>query len=495
MSSSFDEPLWQIQIDLKLAKLRQRLHRADGYSSSVFQRYVLDYLAGLQEHLDSTVLRQARADTRPDLNLRNTARGLDALAKYMRFFDSSLGSAVPAAFREHAEHLFSLIEPTDLILLRPQSDQTFETRLADSSLRNKLRTLTTQYFAFLDVDDARSTPAVPVCLPNVYIISYPGFLGDFLPLYPILGHEFGHVLLETQALLEVLNRRVHDLCARMSFPKGRGTRPLFDWEVKPSKNLIERWSIEFFCDTIGWHLYGEPFIYALWLILSPFPETTPALPFRQYANETRQRDATRLLAADRRALARSSSREDDPILAFAQHPSPGRRIQRLLQNTQSTAVPDFPLFSAWQGMFRDRFLPYDERFPDSRYETLLALALQVATSLYGQVKPILPRRAAADDHRAGAGDISALTTLLNAWIPACQTSVPESAASPFQTADWRAVLFASWISLLQAAQGGPEQRGADWPLQKIDFLYQSFDMTALCDTFTTIRRSLGDDVD
>jgi hypothetical protein len=115
-------------------------------------------------------------------------------------------------------------------------------------------------------------------------------------------------------------------------------------------------------------------------------------------------------------------------------------------------------------------------------------AVSVAEALYEIVSDVLPEQAASAFLDKHTKEIEELVAAGDEWIPPCQvTSGDES--EPFVPGDWRCVLFAAWICLIDAVFDN-KKRGVEWPRQKIEFLYQAFDMNALTRTFDHVRRGL-----
>ena len=376
MKAAIDAAVWRAYASLKIARITEALSsdsaQQPGYEFSVAREYVFFFLGKIRESLHLYQNPEIPEALRPDKNRANVLRNLDQLARYIRFFETGAVSTVPAALREHTRSVFNLLEPHDLILVRPQSEQTFETRIKESSLRNRLRSFLPG-FVYLSVENPQMLERINHhfdSLPNIYIISYPKYLGTFLPLYPILGHEFGHILFETLGLEKF---RVRHLASRMT---SRRMKSLSADEKRAINKLISNWSLELYCDLIGWYLYGEPYIYALWLILLPEMGRHSPVPLQEYIDLF----ASQVGRSQIQARYGSQRDERNEVWPFVAYPAPERRLRELVSREKPLdfSSPPHTFFPAWRSSFFKRYSNFDEGFKDTRYKYAVESARELS---------------------------------------------------------------------------------------------------------------------
>ena len=443
-----------------------------GHVFSVFRQYVEYFLEQIESSLPAYLLGGVSQSESKDR--WKAIRGLDQLATYLRFYETGLSRTVPAATRDHAQKLWGSMGSPDLILLRPQNEQTFDTRLYDASLRSTLEVML-DYFVHISRDLKRANRIKRHFerLPNVYTISYPKYLGHFVLLFPAFGHEFGHVLFDTLGL----EKRQHVLATKevQKFEASRPTALAFE-ESLAFLALVKNWSFELFCDAIAWHLYGEAYIYTLWVTLAAYPVSFETEAYREYVRT--------YLPSRSGAASHRVEPESDIRLGYRHYPSPGRRLRALLAKHAATLAPALPgmlAFESWRNSFKNTYEHFEEQFADTEYEAAFQSASRIAERLYSQQARSLDEPAASA-LSTRAASMAEIVSLAKSRIPPCQVGT----TSGLRPVDWREFVFGAWIFFVeQSALPEPDAS----PSEIADFLYQSFDMADIYNSYYAVRNS------
>lgn len=488
-------PIWRSYADLKIAKLRESLAparaSASDYVFGLYRAHVEAFLGWVEEGLAQIDWNDQDSS---DWDSRRLLECLDSVAHDMRFYVSAARARRPHPLLEHYRLASAGEARADAVLLRPQSDQTFETRSPPQSLRIRLceQGLTLGYSWRQDVLKTRLG-----AIPDVFVISYPGLLGEVYLFYPIVGHEFGHVLYALdQGKLDTLNARISNEDVRIS---GHAER-----------KLARRWALELFCDRVGLHLSGESFVYSLWLLLCREPLIFKLIPFEQF----RERDPASVLEKAAKLVAplrdrttplspaEASTLADDitydlidptpTTYPWETYPSLGQRLKRLatlVKPVRSSSVA----FSAWREEFLNFFVGLNDPgidSADSTYGSILAAASDISDKLYESALTSLPP--AADDEPTGAKaaenraeELDQLTTLLREWIPPCET---QDAGGALRPASWPLIILAGWIRFVELSLEPKDRLATEaWPAEHMHFVHEALDMNAFYRTFREVR--------
>jgi hypothetical protein len=484
---------WHAYINLKLSKLRDVLDEADGSDSHVVNFYrakvraLIDWISPIEFVVVDIATR------------RSILRHLDILALHMRFYESALRQQhIPHAVISHTAELFGKLEWDALLLLRPQNQQTFETR--PTSLDSHLETLAKGMLVpELSLSAFRRELK---SIPDIFVVSYPKYLADTFLAYPVIGHEIGHVLWQRKCSTTI----IADLIKRL---------PGIDATDASRRTLAEQWATEFFCDRIGLHLYGEPYIFALWLLLLTYDEAPSLPPFVAYVSAQSMnpehlftvlgpmfadaRDAlsagasaeTTLDDVARRTLAllqhATAAQPRDPEQArryddHLSHPAAGRRLAALVALTVDTTQIDSERFSTWRAGLFERFRSYASTTPED-YAEIEALAEQLAQGAYERIRRTLP--VPVESHGREAL-MQPLLQKLRQWIPPCEVGGDVGALRP---AEWNDMLYAGWIVFVETLES---QHGNVHDTRALlKFVHQSLDMNILYANYRTIAAALG----
>jgi len=484
---------WQAYITLKLSKLRDALDESDESDSHVVNFYRAKVRA-LIDWISPVEFGNVDIASR-----RSILRHLDILALHMRFYESALRQQhIPHAVISHTAELFGTLEWDALLLLRPQNQQTFETR--PTSLDSHLETLAKGMLVpELSLSAFRRDLK---SIPDIFVVSYPKYLADTFLAYPVIGHEIGHVLWQRKCSSKV----IADLIKRF---------PGIDAADASRRALAEQWATEFFCDRIGLHLYGEPYIFALWLLLLPYDEAPSLPPFAAYvsaqsmnpehlftvlgpmfadardaltaganAEATLDNVAQRTLALLQQAAAaqprdsEQTRRYDDHL----SHPSVGRRLAALIETTTVITDVHSDRFVRWRAGLFERYRAYVGTTP-ADYTAIDQLAAHLAQTAYDDIKNTLPTVA----NPAGrATRLLSLLDKLRQWIPPCEVRNDDGALKP---ADWNDMLYAGWIVFVETLES---QRGNVLDTRALlKFVHQSLDMNILYANYRTIATALA----
>lgn len=487
-----DSAVWSAYVQLKLSKLRHSLsrptRRAEGHVFRLFRAHVTTFLEWVEENLSRPLAETGR---------RNLLESLDRLSLYMRFYESALLQEPPYALLEHAELLFGGLETEAVILLRPQNSQTFETQLELASVRSFLA----------DISDVVSSPfwdhdellARLRCIPNVYIVSYPKYFSDCFLFFPILGHEFGHVVWDLNHLYTTCEKEITDILGSVDLENERLEETFSRAAVI---DLAANWAREFFCDRIGYHVYGETYIFALWLLLSPLPDTLNYTPFRVHQQVAHGSSFARLkslfteIRAQHtpdsldRAIGEISSvltsmmselarvPRDDSQDSYREYPSPGRRLRELFRHTPHGNLVQIssPEFKHWRREQKELYRKYSEKLSDREYEEALRAAVSAADAVYDAASGLLPPLWSAN-----FSHLNQLLLRLRNWIPPV-----EVLDAQLEPAAWREVILAGWVAFIEFAMRD-ELEERRWPDEWNAFVYESLDMTNIYKTFRQAR--------
>jgi hypothetical protein len=506
MTLEQDYALWRAYCELKVKKLEKSLERPSGshdsYVFALFRRHTrlfLEWLIGnLEQPADLPGLTTEERNQHRSTSARQTLEALDDLAQYMRFYESAQFQDVPFPLIDHVQSIFSQLESHDEILLRPQNDQQFETRGEFHDVKGRLSSL----FALIgDPTPIRDKLIEEIdALPNIFVISYPKYFGDTFLFYPLFGHELAHVVY-----------RMRELESRITQTRTRELIAANSATARLQRRLAKNWARELFCDLVGFHLYGEPYIYALWMFLYKYRETLkaetvatyllmqvpPAMGALEkvtndvfkYTDDGRAPDRETVTSRVKALLTDVAAAKELPEkqrVQFEHYPSPGRRIRELV--TRCEAMPDISsskVFSQWRVAFLERYGRYEETFQEQAFANALDVARRISGELFETVAATLPASPSATAHIA---DTDQLTQLLERWIPPCETIANEVT----EPASWSAILLAAWVRFVELASSNQgDARGADWPLEWLDFVYQAFDMNSLYSTFRAVKASVA----
>lgn len=508
--------VWHTLVRLKIGRIRDSLtdptRDSDGYVFARFRASIDHFLKWIEQHLHVDLSSDDR---------EAVLRILDELALYMRFFESPLLIRAPHPLVDHVQSIFTTIDPQSLILLRPQNEQTFETRPHAISVIGKLVELAKLFprpFAKNDFVSSLRT------FPNIFIVSYPKYLGEVFLFYPILGHEIGHVLFALRNFDEDL-----PLLSEKAFPLTPEITSKEELKVLAKRALAEEWATELYCDRVGYRLYGEPYIYALWLILKRSPESLPMPAFADYVVGSTARISSfiRILFDDLAIHVRGRSNEetvDDfdkaaavlneivlnfvkqrdaerytPEELYTAYPSPGRRLQALVKTVDQTAwlsaMPE--KFREWRRELREHFTDYVEQYgrdgevirPNPEYAEVAEAATAVADKLFAIIEPSLPPA-----QPIVTDDLKQLVEKISSSIPPCEIVKSETQQDP---AAWQSILLAAWGMFIHnvGEEGAGVAAGNGWPERWLAFIYQSIDMNALYRSYRDVQAALRPDGD
>jgi len=492
-ADQLDSLAWHTYIHLKLSKLRDALDEAEGSDSHVVNFYrakvraLIDWISPIEF---ATVDIASR---------RSILRHLDILALHMRFYESALRQQhIPHAVMRHTAELFGRLEWDALLLLRPQNQQTFETR--PTSLDTHLETLAKGMLVpELSLSAFRRELR---SVPDIFVVSYPKYLADAFLAYPVIGHEIGHVLWQRKCSAAV----IADLIKRF---------PGIDAADASRRALAEQWATEFFCDRIGLHLYGEPYIFALWLLLLAFDEAPSLPPFAVYvasqsmnpehlftilgpmfadardaltagANaETTLDDVARSTLALLQQAAAAQPRDSEQVRRYDDHlthPAVGRRLAALIELTTTAAYNYSERFATWRAGLFNRFRSYAGTTPGD-YAEIGTLAEQLANDAYERIKPTLPEAAQSTEREAL---IQPLLEKLREWIPPCEVRDANDALTP---AEWNDMLYVGWIVFIETLES--QRHNVQDTRSLLKFVHQSLDMNILYTNYRTIAAALA----
>ena len=126
--------------------------------------------------------------------------------------------------------------------------------------------------------------SVPDVLPNFILISLPASEIHNPLLFPLAGHELGHVVWnifrsQDEDIIAV-ERLVKQICSDSSKPvaKGQQLNILLDKKMSELQRKALRHVIELFCDCFGLRLFGEGFLYAFLYFFLPLQQEDVANP-------------------------------------------------------------------------------------------------------------------------------------------------------------------------------------------------------------------------
>lgn len=461
--------LWEQIALAKVAHIQKSLEtRPEGLVFSVFansvSRLLRDVVAVIPTH----------SGPEHELARSKLIIALDDLALYMRFLETASGD-VPTALKEHALDVFARIEPHDLVLLRPQNVQTFDTEGVGQSLQSFLSSLIRNGFVRIALDREISGPLVRdlTAEPNIHIVSYPKYLGEYLPFFPLLGHEFGHVLHSTSALQGKLRSLIDAQIAEAyrRIPIANAQRK--ELQVRNATDrVVERWALEYFADLIGLRIYGESYLYALWLHLLDQPEVFNEPPWSEYLVS-----AARFGLPTKRIHARGPGKDPATQFRFPSHPSTSHRLRFLFaQKPNLVEVSrDAPRFSEWRETLRRVHRQRARQYRDPVWEACAREARAIALLAYEDVSPRMKRLNSSTTQKAVSG-------MLKDWkrhVPPIQIRGTELAP-----ATWRDFLLVATISILEGYLEPDAPSGG----QAAQFLYQSFEMLNLYRRFHDTKR-------